>query len=77
MKFPSLETMVMYGIYTIRDLILYSENKLVQRNIRVLNECDNCCFVFEGSVCENCNHLKNNALVYNKHEVSGRHHLHY
>jgi hypothetical protein len=58
MKFPSLETMVMYGIYTIRDLILYSEDKLVQRNIRVLNECDTCSFVFEGHACDNCNSIK-------------------
>jgi len=63
MKFPSLETMVMYGIYTIRDLVLYSENKLVQRNIRVLNECDTCSFVFEGHVCYNCNSIKKESRM--------------
>ena len=37
MKFPNLETMVMYGVYTIRDLILHSQNKLVKRNVTILN----------------------------------------
>ena len=63
MQFPSLETMVMYGVYTIRDLILYSENKLVQRNIRVLNECEACSFVFEGCVCNNCNSIKRDTRM--------------
>ena len=40
MKFPDLETMVMYGIYTIKDLVKYSQNKLVKRNIKILNECE-------------------------------------
>ncbi len=37
MKFPNLETMVMYGIYTVKDLIMYSQNKLVKRKVRTLN----------------------------------------
>ena len=63
MKFPTLETMVMYGIYTIRDIILYSQNKLVKRNVKILNECDHCSFVFSGPACTNCNDIKNNSLV--------------
>ena len=55
--------MVMYGIYTIRDLILYSQNKLVKRNVTILNECDHCSFVFSGHTCTNCNDIKNNSLV--------------
>lgn len=54
MKFPSLETMVKYGIYTIQDLILHSHGKLQKRNIVPLNECDRCSFVFPGPVCTNC-----------------------
>jgi len=62
MKFPNLETMVMYGIYTVKDLILHSQDKLVKRNIRMLNECDTCCFVFEGHSCDNCNSIKRNDV---------------
>lgn len=54
MKFPTLETMVTYGIYTIQDLMLYSHNKLKKRNIIPLNECKRCSFVFPGNVCNNC-----------------------
>lgn len=50
MKFPDLETMVMYGIYTIKDLVKYSQNKLVKRNIKILNECEHCSFVYCGKV---------------------------
>ncbi len=63
MTFPDLETMIKYGIYTIKDLIMYSHNKLVKRNINILNECNKCCFVYEGKVCNNCNDIKNNSLV--------------
>ena len=34
MKFPDLETIVIYGIYSIRELMLYSQNKLKKRKIR-------------------------------------------
>jgi hypothetical protein len=63
MKFPNLETMVMYGIYTVRDLVLYSQNKRSKQKIRVLNECECCSFVYYGSICNNCNDIKNNSLV--------------
>ena len=45
MKFPDLETMVMYGIYTVKDLLKYSQKKLVKRNVKTLNECEYCAFV--------------------------------
>jgi hypothetical protein len=54
MKFPSLETMVAYGIYTIQDLVLHSHGKLQRRNVVPLNECQYCSFVFPGTVCTNC-----------------------
>lgn len=63
MTFPDLETMIKYGIYTIKDLMMYSHNKLVKRNIKILNECNKCCFVYEGKVCNNCYDIKNNSLV--------------
>lgn len=54
MKFPSLETMVAYGIYTIQDLVLHAQGKLHKRNIVPLNECPGCSFVFSGHTCTNC-----------------------
>ena len=63
MTFPDLETMIKYGIYTIKDLIMYSHNKLVKRNINILNECNKCCFVYEGKACSNCKDIKNSSLV--------------
>ena len=54
MKFPTLEIMVAYGIYTVKDLILYSHNKLRKRHIIPLNECSSCSFVFSGDTCGNC-----------------------
>lgn len=54
MKFPTLETMITYGIYTVQDLMLHSQNKLKKRNIIPLNECRVCSFVFPGKVCNNC-----------------------
>ncbi len=63
MKFPNLETMVMYGIYTVKDLIMYSQNKLVKRKVKTLNECVHCSFVYCGNACNNCNDIKTNSLV--------------
>jgi|8_EtaG_2_1085327.scaffolds.fasta_scaffold06632_5 hypothetical protein len=54
MKFPTLEIMVLYGIYTVRDLVLYSQNKLMKRNIQVLTECEKCSYVYGSDVCKNC-----------------------
>jgi hypothetical protein len=49
-----LETMVAYGIYTIKDLLLYSHDKLKKRNIIPLSECESCSFVYIGDNCLNC-----------------------
>ncbi len=54
MKFPSLETMIMYGIYTVKDLLLYTNDRLQKRNIVPLNECVKCSFVYSGNACHNC-----------------------
>ncbi len=54
MKFPSLETMIMYGIYTVKDLLLYTNDRLQKRNIVPLNECVKCSFVYRGNACHNC-----------------------
>ena len=63
MKFPNLETMIMYGIYTIRDLIFIRKTNSLKRNVTILNECEYCSFVFSGPTCTNCNDIKNNSLV--------------
>jgi hypothetical protein len=52
--FPTLETMVAYGIYTVRDLVLYTQGKLHKRHVVPLNECRRCAFVFPGTSCNNC-----------------------
>lgn len=62
MKFPTLETMVTYGIYTIQDLIMYSEGKLKKLNIVPLNECEKCSYVFPGNACTNCSILLSNQV---------------
>ena len=54
MKFPSLEKMIEYGIYTVKDLMLYSQGRLVKRNIKVLNECEHCDYVYTEDECSNC-----------------------
>ena len=45
------------------ELVKYSQNKLVKRNIKTLNECEYCSFVYCEKVCINCNDIKNNSLV--------------
>lgn len=54
MKFPSLEVMVQYGIYTVNELARFSEGKTPKKKIVCLNECVHCQFVYQGSVCLNC-----------------------
>jgi len=55
MKFPSLETMVTYGIYTVRELERFSRGLMPRRKVVVLNECEVCSFVYPGDKCNNCN----------------------
>lgn len=54
MKFPSLETMVSYGIYTVRDLKLYAANKLNKRKVQIMNECHKCAYVHDHVTCPKC-----------------------
>lgn len=54
MKFPTLEKMIEYGIYTVKDLVLYSQGRLVKRNIKPMSECEHCDYVHVGDQCSNC-----------------------
>jgi hypothetical protein len=51
MKFPTLETMVEYGIYTVKDLILFSQDRLVPRNTKVYYDCPECHLVSVDVIC--------------------------
>jgi len=54
MKFPTLEKMIEYGIYTVKDLVLYSQGRLVKRNVKISNECERCNYVHSDTPCLNC-----------------------
>lgn len=55
MRFPSLDVMIQYGIYTVKELTRFAEGKVPKKkDIVCLNECARCQFVYEGSVCLNC-----------------------
>lgn len=55
MKFPPLEIMVKYGIYTVRDLEnFYNGRVSKKKNLSILNECKDCAFVYAGHTCRNC-----------------------
>lgn len=54
MKFPTLEKMIEYGIYTVKDLILYSQGRLMKRNVKISNECERCNYVHSDTPCLNC-----------------------
>jgi hypothetical protein len=51
MKFPTLEKMVEYGIYTVKDLVLYSQGRLVSRNVKVHHDCPICHYVTIEDTC--------------------------
>lgn len=51
MKFPSLEKMVEYGIYTVKDLILFSQGRLIKRNTKIHIDCPLCHLVSESDTC--------------------------
>lgn len=51
--FPTLETIVKYGLYTVKELQQFSKESK-QRNAIILNECKTCDFVFAGHTCDNC-----------------------
>ena len=52
--FPNLQTMVDYGVFTIAQLIKFSNGELRPRKVRPLSECTTCAFVYEGVSCNNC-----------------------
>lgn len=56
MGFPSLETIVKYGIYTAHQLQKFREGLVPppQKPVIILNECDACEFVYAGHSCDNC-----------------------
>jgi len=62
MKFPTLETMVEYGIYTVKDLILFSQDRLVPRNTKVYHDCPECHLVSVDEACPRSH--KKNLMVY-------------
>ena len=53
MRFPSLDVMIQYGIFTVKELTRFSEGKVSKKKLVCLNECTRCQFVYEGSVCLN------------------------
>ena len=54
MRFPTLETMITYGIYTVRELERFSRGLVSKKKIVCLSECNHCDFVYSGKVCLNC-----------------------
>jgi hypothetical protein len=52
--FPSLKTIVEYGLYTVRELEKWHRGEGQRRDVVVLNECPHCDFVFRGNSCDNC-----------------------
>ena len=55
MKFPPLEVMIDYGIYTVKELQRFSKGLVPKKkNVIILNECEHCAFVFPGPTCNNC-----------------------
>ncbi len=51
MKFPTLEKMVEYGIYTVKDLVLFSQGRLIKRNTKIYVDCPNCHLVSDSYTC--------------------------
>ena len=54
MAFPSLETIVKYGIHGAHQLTKYHEGLLPPKQVVILSECDACDFVYEAGDCPNC-----------------------
>jgi len=51
--FPTLETIVKYGLYTVQELQQFSKESK-ERNIITLKECVACDFVYAGHTCDDC-----------------------
>jgi hypothetical protein len=55
MKFPPLEVIIQYGLYTVKELERFSKGLVPKKkNVIILNECEQCAFVYPGSTCNNC-----------------------
>lgn len=54
MRFPTLEVMVQYGIYTVKELERFARGLVPKKNINTLSECAKCSFVHNGNSCTNC-----------------------
>jgi len=54
MRFPTLETMITYGIYTVKELERFSKGLVSKKKVVCLSECKRCDFVYSGKVCLNC-----------------------
>jgi len=54
MKFPPLEVMIQYGIYTVKELNRFSKGLVSKKKINILSECQKCDFVYNGKICLNC-----------------------
>ena len=54
MRFPSLETMITYGIYTVKELDRFAKGLVSKKKLVCLSECKHCDFVYNGRVCMNC-----------------------
>ncbi len=51
MRFPSLEVMVQYGLYTVKELERFAQGLVPKKRINVLSECKRCDFVYDGTTC--------------------------
>jgi hypothetical protein len=54
MRFPTLEIMVQYGLYTVKELERFARGLVPKKNINTLSECTKCSFVHIGNSCTNC-----------------------
>jgi hypothetical protein len=54
MRFPSLEVMIQYGIYTVKELERFAKGLVAKKKINILSECERCDFVYDGNFCTNC-----------------------
>ncbi len=54
MRFPSLDVMIQYGIYTVKELDRFAKGLVPKKKISVLSECSKCDFVYDGQMCLNC-----------------------
>ena len=54
MRFPPLEVMIQYGIYTVKELERFAKGLVPKRKINILSECPKCSFDHDRNSCTNC-----------------------